>query len=387
MDPNQPFTPAQVAALRSFLQMMEAAGPAGGGNASQLPPTQPASSSLANNAPAPTPTPAPPITSLYQSHRLASQGHPAPQPSQPANGGFQFQPFVGANTLGLPLATTNVNQARMASASATIPRGPALQARQSRRRGPATAPPGLPHLGLTAEVRRVFVGDGSDLVRVTVKVHPGTSETHRFILFRFRNGSFNQYLTEHHLLYNMDLASSTTISSLMLDIASRMQSSPFLYKFDPSLVNSSVAGEDFRLRLLRLVGRGQPSGRTAAEITLTPEPVVGSMSIADMLQQKGKYVGANRVCLEGNPLRFVIHFAASSPWYTKGGRRHGPSCLVDHFQHLFPSDQQLVSIADDADTSGGEEIDDDDDDDAAEAEQSLMPSVCSLISSCCLIIY
>jgi len=61
----------------------------------------------------------PPITQLYQSSRAQQHGHPAPEISAPPS----FNPFIGT---GLNLSTSNVNQNRLASSSATIPRSVAL---------------------------------------------------------------------------------------------------------------------------------------------------------------------------------------------------------------------------------------------------------------------
>lgn len=107
-----------------------------------------------------------PITQPYQSMRVNSQ--PAP-----------FQPFLGVQSLGLNLATGHANQARRASAAATLPRQPALTARRTqaqsnrRVRGVAVHPPALPN-GIS---RQPSIGDclvlgaAERTFRITAKVH------------------------------------------------------------------------------------------------------------------------------------------------------------------------------------------------------------------------
>ena len=60
----------------------------------------------------------PPISQLYQNIRPHLLGHPATTASCP---GITFNPFLGSAALSL-----STNQARMASASATIPHNPSL---------------------------------------------------------------------------------------------------------------------------------------------------------------------------------------------------------------------------------------------------------------------
>lgn len=67
------------------------------------------------------------------------------------------------------MATGHVNQARLASASARLPRQPLLQ-RRGRRRGSAQHPPSLPR---TAGVEQCYLeGSGGQVARVTVKIYP-----------------------------------------------------------------------------------------------------------------------------------------------------------------------------------------------------------------------
>jgi hypothetical protein len=108
----------------------------------------------------------PPITHLYHSSQPLSQGHPAPPPAgQPP----AFHPFIGTR---LNLPTTGIaNQARLASASASIPRQVSLPHR-GRRRTAAQLPPILPRPAKVA-IDQCFISDAAvPTVRIVVRVFP-----------------------------------------------------------------------------------------------------------------------------------------------------------------------------------------------------------------------
>ena len=131
------------------------------------PPSQSSSRSLT--------TQPPPIVHLYQSSR--QQSLPQDQSSMAFASSSvptaRFQPYSGIGTLGLNLPTGHANQARMASASSSIPRPTPLPRRSSRRtRGPAHNPPVL------AQARKASIDDclvaGATLptIRIKVLVYP-----------------------------------------------------------------------------------------------------------------------------------------------------------------------------------------------------------------------
>jgi hypothetical protein len=116
----------------------------------------------------------PPVTQLYQTQ--SSYGHPS---SGHPNTTSSFQPFLGISSLGAGFAAGHANQARLASAAATLPRQPTLNRRTSRTtrpRGPAIQPPTLPvelAPGSALHLRSCFVSGTPDpVVRLTVKVYP-----------------------------------------------------------------------------------------------------------------------------------------------------------------------------------------------------------------------
>jgi len=107
-----------------------------------------------------------PITQPYQSMQVNSQ--PAP-----------FQPFLGVQSLGLNLATGHANQARRASAAATLPRQPALTTCHTQAqsnccvRGVAVHPPTLPN-GISQQPSIgdcLILGAAEWTFRITAKVH------------------------------------------------------------------------------------------------------------------------------------------------------------------------------------------------------------------------
>jgi hypothetical protein len=108
-----------------------------------------------------------PITQLYQpsGRRLQSLGNPQPAAGPSSN---LMPPFLGFN-----LPTANANQARMASASATLPRPASLPRRG--RRGPAQNPPSLPSTmarKASAELCFGFDISGNSILRILIKVMP-----------------------------------------------------------------------------------------------------------------------------------------------------------------------------------------------------------------------
>ena len=118
------------------------------------------------------------ITQLYQGSQV-QQGHPAPRASQPPS----FNPFIGT---GLSLPNTSLaNQARLASASSTLPRQPLLS-RRGCRRGVAPQAPALPRLAAIS-IQNCIIDDGAILtVRVVVRVFPPVVRVSFFLKFSDR---------------------------------------------------------------------------------------------------------------------------------------------------------------------------------------------------------
>jgi hypothetical protein len=109
----------------------------------------------------------PPITHLYHSSQPLPQGHPAPPPAgQPP----AFHPFIGTR-LNLP-STAIANQARLASASASIPRQVSLSHR-GRRRTAAQLPPILPRTTSKVTIDQCLISDAAvPTIRIVVRVFP-----------------------------------------------------------------------------------------------------------------------------------------------------------------------------------------------------------------------
>ena len=105
----------------------------------------------------------PSITQLYQNTRAQQHGHPAAAASLAPS----FHPFFGT---GLNISTLHVNQARLASASATIPRNPPLN---RRRRGPSAAAPTLPRVSSRMSIEKCMQ-EGAEVpsIRMTIRIFP-----------------------------------------------------------------------------------------------------------------------------------------------------------------------------------------------------------------------
>ena len=108
-----------------------------------------------------------PIQNVYQSARTL--------PALLSNPPSTSQPFLGFSALAAPsgsLPTQNANQARLASAAATIPQQQQVARRGSRRRGPARPPPTLAHQPVRAKIENCLVETDPETIRVRVRVYP-----------------------------------------------------------------------------------------------------------------------------------------------------------------------------------------------------------------------
>jgi hypothetical protein len=134
----------------------------------QAPSRGPGSSIASQNPPPPSSSQfSLPIQNVYQSARTL--------PALPSNPPSTSQPFLGFSALAAPsLPTQNANQARLASAAATIPRQQQVARRGSRRRGPARPPPTLSHQPIRAKIENCLLETDPDTIRVQVRVYPPT---------------------------------------------------------------------------------------------------------------------------------------------------------------------------------------------------------------------
>lgn len=132
-----------------------------------LPPSTP--SSLSSHAfSGQAPSNPPPVFERYESLRPGSS-QAGPSTLQVGSGSGSFQPFAGISSLGRPLSTEHVNQARMASSSSLLPRGQPLP-RRGRRRGSAVHAPSIPHPPRPPTWKDCVSNDG--IIRLNIKVYP-----------------------------------------------------------------------------------------------------------------------------------------------------------------------------------------------------------------------
>jgi hypothetical protein len=99
---------------------------------------------------------------------MFQQGHP------PSLGGVSSQPFLGFNSLSVPM-TSQANRQRLSSAAAHNPRQPRLQNRGGRRRGStAIHPPGMPRASRVDDCYSTLSVNGANVdgIRLIVKVYP-----------------------------------------------------------------------------------------------------------------------------------------------------------------------------------------------------------------------
>lgn len=112
-----------------------------------------------------------PVTQPYQSVRQNLGTSTTSTGGQQASSSASFQPILGLQGLAPPFSTTHANNARMASAAATIPSRTPLVRRRAR--GPARHAPSLPHQE-PPSIRQCYV-EGTitpPSIRITVKIYP-----------------------------------------------------------------------------------------------------------------------------------------------------------------------------------------------------------------------
>ena len=185
---------------------------------------------------APPIAPLPPITQLYQSSCQQLHGHPAT--STPASN--RFQPYANIGSLGLP--TGHANQARMASASSTIPHSVSLPRWGSRQTcGPAQMPPILlqtrkPRLdncmvqGATLPTICIKFLVYSPLVshplvkyfNVLQEILPKHKKKQLYLVFWFLKDSSELWMDDNHLLYRYEVPLAKSLSSVLSQITAEM---------------------------------------------------------------------------------------------------------------------------------------------------------------------
>ncbi|KAJ8502586.1 hypothetical protein ONZ45_g11619 [Pleurotus djamor] len=279
-----------------------------------------------------------PVVRPYESVRL-TRSTPALFPGLPNRGPT------------MALSTRNVNQARLASASATLPRPAGLVQRSSRRasRGPAVPPPSLPSAPSPQSLLTRCLVDGAALptVRVTVQVYPPVQDPSHQSLFvyRFVKASFNTFLQANDLSYNLEVPLPTPISAIFETVASSMENSPSQYAFHRRPL-ARHAHEATHMALLGLVSRGQPRPRDD-HVRLRRQPVSPTDTIETLMAVRAVYA---------HPVLNFDH---------EGGR-----FIIRALVSSFPLSRLINSTTfseEDAETSGGESSTDTDDENVVAA--------------------
>ncbi|KAG6847651.1 hypothetical protein H0H93_006801 [Arthromyces matolae] len=132
--------------------------------------------------------------------------------------------------MGGSLASSNANQARLASASATLPRRAARTSRRGTTRsgGSSTASPALTS---TSHGPEICLEQNGTIVRLEAI---GAS-THRYLMHVFGE-EYRQLLDDWALLYRLELPIQTPLLDLAQTIATSMQASRFSYRFRQTAV-------------------------------------------------------------------------------------------------------------------------------------------------------
>ncbi|EPQ49961.1 hypothetical protein GLOTRDRAFT_123678 [Gloeophyllum trabeum ATCC 11539] len=244
------------------------------------------------------------------------------------------QPFLGLQNLGRDISS-QVNRERLSSASATIPRQPALQPRRQRRgRGPAVPPPSLQPVtprNMTGCLMTPY-GDNAipnSFIRITVEVRPPLEDpSDDIILFRFRHTSFISRLEDYGLIRRYEVPVDLTVVNLIQQVSSDLQHSGFQYQFVRPVMSSTFEHENLDLQLLSYVNRGQPR-HSDRQIRLQHAPLMPQVTIANLMSDRLNYANTG---LSLDHDRFVIRLVVAN-YPISGifsGRSQGPVVLRRH---------------------------------------------------------
>ncbi|KAG6905845.1 hypothetical protein DXG01_000413 [Tephrocybe rancida] len=274
--------------------------------------------------------PTPPKQHVYPSlHTL---------PPLPVLGGSGFQPALGFSSLAPPtagsLASRAANEARLGSASRTLP--PAQQrARRGAWRGggswgPSISAPSLWSTQGSSIVRMADVVDG-DNIKVQARIYPHAVDGHiQPKLYHINTAVVCATLRQDHCLFEYDLDKSTTIIAIMDHVKNDMQHSPCQYQFSSSGLRGTQP-----FTLLALKNRACFDANN--NIALAPYPVTPNLCLEDLIMHKTKF--ANDRCVDPTTRRFIINLAVSRAplgHYDDEGQLH--SCQSPKLLHLFPDD-------------------------------------------------
>ncbi|KAJ7456993.1 hypothetical protein FB451DRAFT_1142912 [Mycena latifolia] len=283
-----------------------------------------------------------PIIHRYQSGRSAP-----PALSAPAS----YEPFLGMSTLAPSSSTLNtghVNEARLRSAQAVLPRASGLVRR--RPRGPAQHPPSLSN---RPKIDQCMVeGAAVPTLRATVLVYPPLDPdgAHQiYYVYQLLFPDFLDTLEANDLSYRYELRLDMPVNELLRSVVDAMTESPSAFVF-PTARRASTSAAITTLQPLALISKGRVHNN---QVRVKVQPIPPTMTIGDMAVDRNRFAG--EACIvEG---RFIIRLAAMGfPLLSleDDGRRH--SCISHRIYSLFPRDASTMGETAE-DTSGGESAD------------------------------
>ncbi|KAG6835572.1 hypothetical protein H0H93_016886 [Arthromyces matolae] len=314
-----------------------------------------------------------PIQTLYPSSRALPPLPPLPVLSmQTATPTLTFSGQT--NIMNGSLASANANQARVASANATLPRRPARARRGNNRfGGPQTdTPRGASTSALTlsrpasSNGAHICLEQNGSVLRIEVRVSPpqpiGPGHHTRYVMHKYV-AEYRAELMKWGLLFLLEASVTMSLADMAQSIATAMQSSPFSYQFDPAL------GQASHFHILACVNGGNPSRTADHQVRLHANPITLDMTVGSLLEDK-KY--SNGLCVMISDKRLIVHLGVAR-WpltFVHEGRLH--RCHTERFLALFPSDVQSEESADGWECSSeGEALDTQDLANDADDEQSI----------------
>ncbi|KAG6914371.1 hypothetical protein DXG01_000727 [Tephrocybe rancida] len=317
--------------------------------------------SQAVNSSAMVATPQAPVQTIYPSSLTL------PTLPSTANMSVSAQPYVGFSSLSTPIAgslsASHANTARLASASAILPRPPhaglpsALARRGNNRagapssrgrgRGPATSAPRLVTISRRRDANDCLLPEDNEVIRLLVFVYPPIEPGQERYLFHIDGDTFRRALQDIGLVFQLELRLDEHVKNLLARITHSMRlDQAFSYRFADPPAGAPVTSP---LLLLSVRNRGNPQ-RGSGQITLAPWRVEPGMTLLDIAQDNVNFAVPR--CIDSTN-RLIVSLAVRNVGLRHMVGRLIHSCMPARFYQRFPRDTQYGE--DPGCQSGGEE--------------------------------
>ncbi|KAJ7820119.1 hypothetical protein B0H14DRAFT_3736322 [Mycena olivaceomarginata] len=271
---------------------------------------------------------------------LSARALPTPQ-NHPIVAPAAYAPYLGASTLApssATLNTTHVNQTRLLSAQAVLPRRGSRRGGRplgsTGRQGPSIAPePALSMQSCTFQD-----SDGVWKFRITVQVYPPMMEDSKVVpvVFHSLSRDWTNYLETNGLLFTYEFSSTTPVQvflqHVLTDLRRRNYTLPPVHHF-----GDTSGAPMSHIQLLALINKGKPNKN---QIKLHPVIKPAIWTIENLAADKNCFASPE-LCIEAVPSRMNRFILRIIPMVYPLYRQEGPIshiCLSNETYARFPRD-------------------------------------------------